>query len=402
MVSLRLESIVEAPITRAYAAILSLAYALTGFAWFSYKHVALLTTGDDSVCWPVFSRCDRWRAYLSPELVRTGVAVMMILAVVAAVLFMLRRATHALLAFGGATIIAAVVYALDYRLRFNQTYMFGWVVLVFFLTRARVAATQIVVALFYFWAGTLKMNAEWISGSTLYGRPLFVPVSLIPAACVYVLVLELVLIFGLFARRAWTRWVVYAQLLLFHAVSWKIVGYYYPLMMLALTAIYPLVWRLSPADSLGWDSLKRDREVRGDVARVAAAFSAFQMIPWLFPGDTSVTGEGRTFALHMFDAKTTCVGGANVTTTSGQSARIALINPGLDTRTRCDPVVLFQTAQRLCRTLQGRPDRTRVDVAVDARRSNRNEFAPLIHVDDFCARNLEYSILRHNEWLSVP
>jgi hypothetical protein len=208
-----------------------------------------------------------------------------------------------------------------------------------------------------------------------------------------------VLMWGIFSARPIIRTAVYAQILVFHAVSYSAVGYFYPLVMLGLTAIYPLVWLRTPHDAVTIDLLR----ARGDVRRVAsvtaAVFSGFQVIPWLFPGDTAVTGEGRLFALHMFDARVECTGGATVRSASGFARTVALINPRLETRLRCDPIVLRDTAERLCTLVASRPDPAQVDVAIDAARSTDRAMRPLIHVVDFCHAGIVYSPWRHNSWI---
>jgi hypothetical protein len=83
-------------------------------------------------------------------------------------------------------------------------------------------------------------------------------------------------------------------------------------------------------------------------------------------------------------------------------AQYALINERLEQRTRCDPIVLVQAAQRLCHDLEGRPDSPRVDVAIDARRATDEQMQPLIHVDDVCHKDLQYSLWHHNEWIGRP
>jgi hypothetical protein len=296
--------------------------------------------------------------------------------------------------------VGFAIYALDYRLRSNQSYMFGWIALAFiFRTRAsagpkrRLEMCSILVPLLYAWAGLLKTNEEWMSGAALYETPLFVPRSLVPAACVYVLVLELVLVWGLFSSDVRIRWAVYGQLVLFHLVSWKVVGFFYPLLMLGLTSVFPLVWLLAPDDTLTWNRLRRDRELRQDALAVGGILSAFQLVPRLFPGDTAVTGEGRLFAVHMFDAKVECVGGATV----GGSMKVELIAQEEAVRMRCDPIVLRANIQHLCRKVRG----ARVDVAIDAKRSTDEHMQPLIHVDDACHERLGYSVLHHNEWIGA-
>ncbi len=361
-----------------------------------------MVTGEDCVCWPFWSGCENARAHLSPALLRGLVLSYIALGVVASALFALRHARAALGVFAGATLLGAALYALDYRLRMNQTYMLSWVVLAFLAIPRKAEVLQALVALFYVWAGTLKLNREWVTGAALYEQPFLVPRALTTAACVYVLVLEIALVWGLFSGRPRWRWAVYAQLMLFHAVSWKVVGYFYPLLMFGLTAIYPLVWLLEPDRTLTWARLRAREGPRVAVAATAGVFSAFQLVPHLFPGDTAVTGEGRLFALHMFDSRVECAGGATLRSASGMPrARVELITEDADARTRCDPIVLAAQAHRLCRLLAARPSPSRVDVAIDAKRSSDPATRPLIRVEDFCHKDIEYSPWRHNEWIEA-
>jgi len=88
-------------------------------------------------------------------------------------------------------------------------------------------------------------------------------------------------------------------------------------------------------------------------------------------------------------------------TQAGPRARALLINEHLDSRTRCDPIVLHGTAQRLCRALAARGDDAHVDVRVDAKRTTDPEMRPLMHVTDFCVRAPRYALLGHNGWISA-
>lgn len=391
---------------RLYAAILGGLHALTALAWVHFKHVTRLVTGEDCVCWPLLPDCAGVRSLLSPTTVGAWLTAYGLLGLVASGLFLAKRPREGLGAFATACVLGVGLYTLDYRLRLNQTYMFGWVILAVAVGRTRaLQVAQLLVALFYFWAGTLKLNAEWVSGAALYARPLLVPRALVPASCVYVLVLELVLVWGLFARSQAVRWAVYGQLLLFHVTSWSVVGYFYPLLMAGLTAVYPLIWCLAPSEALTFPRLLEVGPVRRACAVTAASFSSLQLIPYLFPGDTAITGEGRLFALHMFDARVVCEGGAHLHTLSGRQGEATILNPAADTRTRCDPLVILATAQRLCRSVAQREratterDRVHIDVAIDARRSSDVTLSPLVHVDDLCIRDLHYAVWHHNPWI---
>ena len=108
---------------------------------------------------------------------------------------------------------------------------------------------------------------------------LWVPAFLVPVACAYVIVLESVLVFGLFSRRRWLFWGTLAQLLLFHVISYPVVGFFYPALMAALLSIFPLarlVGRESEGPSLA--ALGRGLEPIPTYA-LLAGFSALQLVP---------------------------------------------------------------------------------------------------------------------------
>lgn len=387
-------------VTRLYAAILAALHVLIAVAWITDKQIARLLTTEDAVCWPFFPSCQAVRGLLSTTGVYAAVAVYASGGVLSAALFATRRTRAGTLTFVATTLLGLALYALDYRLRTNQSYMFAWIVATFLVARSRVASVYILLPLFYVWAGTLKLGEEWLSGSALYARPLFVPASLVPASCAYVLVLELVFVWGLFSTRGRWRWLVYAHLVLFHLVSWSVVGFFYPLLMLGLTSIFPLVWILGPNEIVDWRRLRG--EDRRRALSIAALFSVFQLVPHLFPGDTSVTGEGRLFALHMFDARVECEGGATLRSPSGETSHVELIAENEAVRVRCDPIVLRANARNLCRKLANRWSSVRVDVAVDAKRSSEQRMRPLMHVEDICRTPPSYSILHHNAWIGRP
>lgn len=352
-------------------------HALTGVAWFTYKNVTSLLTSDDVVCWPVLPACGDVREHLSRTTVRALVAVYIALGISSAISFTLQRTRSATITLLATCALGTFVYALDYRLRFNQTYMLSWICIVFFLAKRKVEAISWMLAAFYFAAGLLKLTPDWLSGRALYAKPLFVPASLVPAACVYVVLLEVVLVWGLFSARRRVRLAVLAQLALFHVVSWPVVGWFYPLEMLALLSIFVLGEPVSVST------------VRSALPFLVP-FAFAQLVPAFFRGDAALTGEGRMFALHMFDASVSCAGGAIV-----GSQTIPLAAEGSDVRSRCDPVILLAHAKQLCRR---RPN-ARIDVAVDAKKASDAEMRPLVRIEDVCSAPPSYSVLRENPWI---
>jgi hypothetical protein len=121
-----------------------------------------------------------------------------------------------------------------------------------------------------------------------------------------------------------------------------------------------------------------------------------QLTPYAFPGDRVLTGEGRLYALHMFDARPICTGYAVLRQADGASTRRDLKLP-LDTRIACDPIVFYNRARNLCR----QPERTfrDLDLYLLARRATDRDLRPVIAVQDFCARDLRYNPFWHNPWI---
>jgi hypothetical protein len=264
---------------------------------------------------------------------------------------------------------------------------------------------QYLIVLFYLWAGTLKLNHEWISGLGLYGvRPLGLPEALIPAACLYVIVLELGIVLGLLSRRDWFFWTAFGQLLLFHLASYWVVGFFYPLLMLLLLAIYPLARYLPPPASdtargpIGFSAIVRGRESLATYS-VVLGFSFAQCVPLMFPGDTALTGEGRMFALHMFDAPVECHATATVQTSGAPAKVLPMEMPDLTARVECDPLVYFDLAQDFCRAHDGRPDRADVDVLLESRRQGQGLFKTIVALQAVCSNRPTYSAWRHNPWI---
>src|SRR5882724_444078 len=215
---------------RWYGVAMAFLHVVTYLYWVDQRIAAFVGTGAEPICWPLVPECGALRI-LSPAGVALALRAYFAAAVGTGLLFASRRLVPwAYASLVLVNLLKLAIMLLDYRLRMNQHYM------AFFATFV------------YLWAGTLKLNWEWISGAGLY-RPMWPFAGMgIVVACVYVIVLELVVAWGLLARRAWIFWAALAQFLVFHALSWQVVGFFYPLLMLAIPAIFPLSRLVAPAD----------------------------------------------------------------------------------------------------------------------------------------------------------
>src|SRR5512138_2048947 len=237
------------PALRWYGVAMAFLHVVTYLYWVDQRIAVFVGAGSEPICWPLVPECGALRV-LTPIGVTLVLRAHFAAAVGTGLLFMSRR----LVPWAYASLVAVnalklAIMLLDYRLRMNQHYMAFFATFAYLCVPAKRDGLRVLITLFYFWAGTLKVNWEWISGAGLY-RPMwpFSGVGVV-VACVYVIVLELLVAWGLLARRAWIFWAAFAQFLVFHAMSWQVVGFFYPLLMLAILTIFPLSRLVQPADS---------------------------------------------------------------------------------------------------------------------------------------------------------
>src|SRR2546422_3523465 len=385
---------------RWYGVALAFLHVVTYLYWVDQRVVAFVHAAAEPICWPVAPEGEKLRV-----LAAAGVALLLrayfAAAVGAGLLFASRRLVP--WAYAGLVLVNLLklgVMLLDYRLRMNQHYMGFFATFAYLLVPGKRDALRVLVTLFYFWAGTLKLNWEWISGGGLY-RPMW-PFSGVGVviACAYVIVLELIVTWGLVAKRAWIFWAAFAQFLLFHALSWQVVGFFYPLLMFAILAIFPLSRLVAPREPPdGLLVLLWRGRARRSVYAIAALFSMLQLVPYGFPGDRTLTGEGRLYGLHMFVPRPTCAGWAELRHADGTTTRRDL-KLRLDTRIACDPIVYFNRARNLCRQRDaGLVAFQDLDLFLTARRTSDREMKRAIATTGFGARGDRCDPFRHNGWI---
>jgi len=369
-----------------YGALLAAAQLVTT-AWMVQHRVwQLLARGGEALCWPMLPGCADLRVFSAPA-VECVVALSALLGAGAGLLFVLRkRASWWLLALN--QLVLVVLIAQDLRLRRNQHYMLSFTVAAYLLLPDPKRAIRYLLVLFYLFAGTLKLNKEWLTGAALYGP---VPISGWPLriACGYVVSLELIFVFGLLSRRRWLFYATLSQILLFEFASYPMVGFFYPLLMLLLLGLFPLARRPGEAP------LRFHREALS-TRLFLCFFSLLQLVPHLFPGDTAITGEGRLFALHMFDAKVVCSSQATVRRGS-EVLGVQDVNRDLAIRIACDPLVLLERGQALC--ARAPSPAYQVDLSLVARRSSDSESRRIVALRDLCSQSIDYKWWRHNDWI---
>lgn len=370
--------------------------------WVFFRDTAALSVLNRSVeplCWPFFETCWQWRtdnqAAIDAILLTYLAAIMVALAA-----FYLHLSRAAWASLGATNLVLCAIVALDYRFRANEIYMLLWINVVYLLWKDRRWGLSVVIVLFYWWAGTLKLNYEWLSGAVLYSNLFLIPPALYPAACAYVLILEMGLIWGLLAERRWIVLITLGQLALFHLQSLSQIHWFYPLLMAAILSWFPLMHHITPdAARPTIRELLRGRAPRSTYVLIVT-FSLFQLVPAMYKGDAALTGQGRLFALHMFEARQVCDVTAVLHTGDGQQHPVDLKWSHLNPRMVCDPVVYFNRLQTLCRDRQQR-DIREVDFRMSARRTTDPDMYSVADVKGACDKGLEYDVLGNNSWMTL-
>ncbi len=391
------------PALRLYGAALALVQGVVALWWSGGRAAHHLSPETDPICWPLWQDCLGWRALMAQQLDWLLPALLVGSGLVALLFASRRTAPLGCIGLVALKLVELAVLFGDFRLRGNQHYMALLALLVFLLAgRWRRDALRVLLVSIYVAAGLLKLDPEWISGAGLY-RPLwfFDTPALITAACVYVIVLELGVVWGLLARRRWIFWGAFGQFVVFHIFSWPVVDFFYPMVMFGLLAIFPAARAFEPPEGRAERSLL----VRLFTGRAGApvyltvvTFAALQLPPVLIPGDEAVTGEGRITALHMFDARVGCR--SYLRLHDGRRApRTVSLNGRLNERIGCDPWVILARARFVC-SQPGMADLPQVDLRHFAGRRT----APLrevVRVDDICRQPLEYRWLGRNDWIQL-
>ena len=229
---------------RIYGACLAMGQVLSVFNWFEKEQAINLSKIGEPLCWPFFENCFEYRL-LTPFGVKIVFLIFGFLSAIGVLLFLNRRLTATAYWWQiGINIFKTLIYIQDFRMRMNQHYMLYFVTFAFLFLPQKRNTLRYLLAFIYFGAGLLKYNAEWLSGNALYANPLWISGRWVAVSCVYVVLLETFLVFGVLSKNEWIYWCTLFQLFLFHLVSWPVVGSFYPILMYLLLAIFPLTYFL--------------------------------------------------------------------------------------------------------------------------------------------------------------
>src|SRR4030095_16791070 len=158
------------PALRIYGALLTLTHVFSFFVWRRIDLPELLAS-HQGLCWPFWEDCQKFRVF-SPGQIQAALWIYLALAALGVLLFLKKKGTPpASWLLLGLSLFKILIISQDFQLRLNQHYMIAFSSLAFLFFPRKREVLPLLVAFFYFWAGVLKLDPEWLSGSALYEQP---------------------------------------------------------------------------------------------------------------------------------------------------------------------------------------------------------------------------------------
>ena len=376
-----------------YGAALALTHLWTFLYWNrgSFFVTSQSPLNAEPLCFPFFPDCDLFRSSLSSQTWEIILYSYLGLTLVTILSFGWPRKQG--LSMGLLLILTLMKFALhmsNYNFMGNYHYMIYFVTFSFLFLPHKTSSIKHLMVAFYVAAGFLKVNMDWLSGAAMIQSP-FISGNLLTLSLFYVLFLELIFSFGLLHKNPWIRRGVLVQYGLFHAFSWHIVGFFYPLVMFCLLSIFGLEEFSLIKKGYTQKEKKTSNELLElfrlkapkPVLALLAAFIILQLIPLLWVKDPSLSGAPRLPSLNMFDSKTQCHSLLVLHTDQGV---VHLKKPlkRLGVRLKCDPLVYLNRGYQLCRKNKKFKDIKKISLTLFSKRVTQTHYKKVLDIKDLC------------------
>ncbi len=351
---------------------------LTVYFWWQ----GYVETNSTAYCWYYFSNCETLRNFIAHnhQYFCGAIACTAIFSIFG---FASRRTKVAywLLLLGLA--LKFLMFSQDYRLMGNYHFMHFLVVLFYLFVPNKIKSIYFLIPLFYIAAGFLKINPEWLSGSAML-KEIFFPKALQYWAFLFVIPLELLmapLIYVVpFKSKAW--WLIISSFLIFHLISWQVVGYFYPITMFLILSFYFLI--TAPPQ-------KFTKPIAPALLLILFALQIFRV--FAYP-NSNIDGIGRSFSLNMLDGKPSCLN--QVIIRSGTNTILTNYVPETNApRIKCDPLIYAAYLNELCHKLA---PQTEVDFSLQTRLQSETHFHDVLNIQNVCAKKFSVNMLGRVSW----
>ena len=385
---------------RWYGFFLSLVHVVTFFFWHHNGVIHhYLTKNANTVCWPQFPFCEAFR-FLSPFGAQILLYMYLFLALFASFLFLNKKFTSiAYWLFLIISLIKTYLFFTDYSMMGNYHYMPFLVSFIFLFIRQKLFFIPILIASFYFFAGLLKIsNLDWLTGMAFTQDvqfPLFFNEEIKMILCFYVVCLEIIGSLFLISKTHWKA-AALVQFTLFHIMSYFIVGYFYPVIMLCLLSFFALGFLFKETSI---DSINIKKLWPGILFMCLVV--AGNMLSVFIPGRAGLTGEGRLYGLNMYDAHTQCYSQIFLKFKSQIIQESFAMNREYALRVKCDPYIDFNTVKKVCAFYKDESEFIDLDWSLWSKLRSDLEYKKIVNEKDVCSKDLKYSSWRKNSWIKI-
>ena len=384
---------------RWYGVFLSLTHIVTFFFWHRNSLVhQFLTKNANTLCWPQLPFCESLR-FLSPMGAQLLLYAYLSVALIAIAFFLKKKTvTHAYWLLIIINIIKLYIFLMDYRVMGNYHYMPFLVSFAYLFIRQKLFFIPLLISFFYFFAAILKVsNLDWLMGLAFTKNvrfPLFFNEDIKMTLCFYVLCLEMIGTWFLVLNTRW-KGAAYLQFILFHIMSYFIVGYFYPVIMLCLLSLFMFMFIFNEKPMI--------LNFRNALPGALFIFLVVVGNMWsvFIPGDASLTGEGRFYGLNMYDAHTECDSqiflkfkDKTIQESFSGYREYAL-------RIHCDPYVDFNTVNKICAYYKNDPEFIDLNWSLYSKLRSNLEYQRIVKEENVCSKNLKYFSWRRNHWIRV-
>lgn len=342
---------------------------------------------SEPLCFPFFAQCAEFRAMI-PETVWLVVLVAYSLAAITTTTLFFIKRINPLPPLFALTLFKFALHMSNYNFMGNYHYMVYIITLCYlFLPNPERLIPWLMVA-FYWAAGVLKLNMDWLSGAAMISTP-WLTGQLLSISLIYVIFLELILVFGLLSSKRWIRWTTLFQFFSFHVFSWHIVGFFYPMIMFSLLSLFILQeLEIYFFQKKEWHSTNTPQTHPSYLPLwgVLLIFIFLQILPFLITKDPALSGAARLPSLNMFDAKTEC---QSLMIAHSSKASVHLTPPlkNLGVRLGCDPLVFLNQAQEICRLNTKNKEFDRLSLHLFSKRITATDYQTVLALDDVCSHH---------------
>ena len=382
-----------------YGAFLSVIHVVTFFFWQDNALIyQYLTKTANSLCWPQIPFCESFRI-LSPLGVQILLFTYLAMAILTVFLFLNRKTTvYAYWLFLALNLLKLCIFLMDYRLLDSYHYLPFFVSFAYLFIRQKLFFIPLLISCFYIFTAFLKVNhPDWLM-SLVFSRnvwfPSFVNENLRLIICFYIIFLEMFGSLFLILKSHWKAF-VYIQFMLFYALSYFVVSYFYPTVLLSLFSLFFL------------SLLFNEKYVLPDFKKMLPGLAFVcvvlfgSLLSFFIPGPAALTGEGRLYGLNMPNLRSYCSSHIILRFQNGTLQEYFPKYREYPVSLRCDPYIEFNAVKKICALYKKELEFIDLDWSFHSQLRYDLKYKQLIDEKNVCSKNLKYFSWKKNDWIKV-